>query len=64
MTAWITPTTSAPPSWPTSSASPRSGVIASRLRNPLSMSRARSTPAVIETNIAPWMNGIAIRKSR
>ena len=56
--------TNAPPSWPTSSASPRSGVSARRLKKPDSMSRARSMPAVIDTNIAPWMNGMASRKSR
>ena len=48
-----------PPSWPTSSATPRIGVSESRLRNPVWMSRARSVPVFIVAKSAPWMNGTA-----
>ena len=42
----------------------RIGVSASRLRKPVWMSRARSVPAFIVANSAPWMNGTAIAKAR
>ena len=49
---------------PASSALPRIGVSASRLRKPVWMSRARSVPAFIVENSAPWMKGTAIAKAR
>ena len=42
----------------------RIGVSASRLRKPVWMSRARSVPAFIVANSAPWMNGTASAKAR
>ena len=48
-----------PASWPISSATRRSGVSASRLRKPVSMSLATLVPALLAENIAPWTNGIA-----
>ena len=41
-----------------------SGVSASRLRKPVSMSVAISVPAVMDENIAPWMKVTVIAKSR
>src|SRR3954447_3340883 len=54
----------APPSWPRSSAAPRIGVSARRLRKPVSTSRARSVPAVAAANSAPCMNANGRKKSR
>ena len=58
--AWISPSARIPVSWPSISATRRSGVSASLLRKPLSMSLATLVPALIAANSAPWMNGIAI----
>jgi hypothetical protein len=49
---------------PSRSAVRRIGVSASRLRKPVSTSRARLEPALTEANSEPWMNGKAIAKSR
>ena len=40
------------------------GVRESRFRNPVWMSRARSVPAFIVENSAPWMNGTASANAR
>ena len=53
-----------PASVPASIAPPRTGVSASREKNPVWMSRARSVPAFIVENSAPWMNGTASAKAR
>ena len=53
-----------PASRPLSSAAPRSGVSAMRLRKPVSMSRARSVPELITENSAPCMKVIARAKVR
>ena len=53
-----------PASWPASSAEPRIDVNESRLRKPVWMSRARSVPAFMVENRAPWMNGTASAKAR
>ena len=63
-TADISATAITPASLPSSSAARRIGVSARRLRNPVSMSRARLEPALIEANSAPWMNGNASAKFR
>src|SRR5213080_356942 len=55
--------TTTPPSWPTSTAIRRMGVSERRLRKPVWMSRARSVPAFIVANSAPWMNGTARAKA-
>ena len=60
--AWTNPSAIAPPSVPASSAAPPSGVSASRLRKPVSMSVARSVPELSRAKIAPWMNGTASAK--
>ena len=57
-------TTITPARLPISSADRRIGVSASRLMKPVSTSRARLVPALIEANSEPWMNGNAIAKSR
>ena len=46
------------------SAVERIGVSASRFRKPVWMSRARSVPAFIVANSAPWMNGTASANAR
>ena len=53
-----------PARWPARRALPRIGVSARRLRKPFWMSRARSVPAFIVANSAPWMNGTATAKAR
>ena len=62
--AAISATTITPARLPISSADRCIGVSASRLRKPVSTSRARLVPALIEANSEPWMNGNAIAKSR
>ena len=57
-------TTITPPRCPSSSAARCIGVIARRLRKPVSTSRASALPALIIANSAPCMNGTAIAKSR
>ena len=57
--AWIMPSARMPASWPIISATRRSGVSASRLRKPVSMSFATLVPALLAENSAPWTNGIA-----
>src|SRR5512132_2362239 len=57
------PSVTTPPSCPASRAIPRIGVSERRLRNPVWMSRARSVPAFIVANRAPWMNGTASAKA-
>ena len=57
------PRVMAPPSCPARSAIPRIGVSESRFRKPVWMSRARSVPAFIVANSAPWMNGTASRNA-
>jgi len=47
---------------PSSSAERTIGVSASRLRKPVSTSRARLEPALMDANSAPCMKGIAIAK--
>ena len=42
-----------------SSAAPRIGVSERRLKKPVWISRARSVPAFIVANSAPWMKGTA-----
>jgi hypothetical protein len=49
---------------PSSSVARCIGVSASRFRKPVSTSRARLDPALIDANSEPWMNGNAIAKSR
>jgi hypothetical protein len=49
---------------PISSAARCIGVSASRRMKPVSTSRARLEPALIDANSAPWMNGNAIAKFR
>ena len=49
---------------PARSAEPRTGVSESREKNPVWMSRARSVPAFIVENSAPWMNGTASAKAK
>ena len=49
-----------PVSWPSMSATRRSGVSESRFRKPVSMSLATFVPALMAEKSAPWMNGIAI----
>ena len=61
-TACTSPSIRLPVSRPTSSAQPRSGVSARRLRKPVSMSRAMSVPELITPNSAPCRNGIASAK--
>ena len=60
MTAWIRPSARMPASWPSISATRRSGVSERRLRKPVSMSFATFVPALMAEKSAPWMNGIAI----
>src|SRR5207248_534304 len=60
---WTRPIVTTPPSWPPSTASRRIGVSVRRLRNPVWMSRARSVPAFIVANSAPWMKGTASAKA-
>src|SRR5437868_4589482 len=57
------PSVTTPPSCPARSAIPRIGVRERRLRKPVWMSRARSVPAFIVANSAPWMNGTASAKA-
>src|SRR3954452_24734438 len=64
MAAAISATTITPARLPISSADRCIGVSASRLMKPVSTSRARLVPALIEANSEPWMNGNAIAKSR
>ncbi len=55
-----TPSAATPTSSPAISDTRRSGVSASRLKKPLSMSSARFVPVLISENIPPWMNATAI----
>ena len=64
MSAETSETSITPPRWPTSSAARCIGVIASRLRKPVSTSRASDAPALMQANSAHCMNGTAIAKSR
>ena len=58
--AWISPSARMPVSWPSMSATRRSGVSDSRFRKPVSMSFATFVPALMAEKSAPWMNGMAI----
>ena len=58
------PSTTAAMRCPSTSGAPLAGVSASRLRKPVSMSRASSVAALEDEKRAPWTNGIAIAKSR
>ena len=60
---WTVATNAMPPSCPRTRANPFTGVSASRFRNPVWMSRARSVPAFIVANSAPCMKGIASAKA-
>ena len=55
-----TPSAATPTSRPAISDTRRSGVSASRLKKPLSMSSARFVPVLISENIPPWMKATAI----
>ena len=59
MTAWISPEREDPGQLADHQGQRRSGVSASRLRNPLSMSLATLVPALLAENSAPWTNAIA-----
>src|SRR4029453_15917176 len=61
--AWSPPIPITPPRCPASNAALCIGVSASRLRKPVWMSRARSTPALTVAKSAPWMNGKARKKA-
>ena len=58
------PSVITPAMWPASIVLFRTGVSARRLRKPVWMSRARSVPAFIVANSAPWTNGTATAKAR